>query len=131
MEHKGKQVLVGLALTIGLVAGGTATVAVASPTEVLGQGSEAGGLVIPDSGAGTSGSVAPRACSGVTAGAGASGSGASAAATSGRTTSARSAATARPRSGRSRGRSRCPGGRYAYAITPKKFSGNQAYYHNC
>lgn len=132
MEHKGKQVLVGLALTIGLVAGGTATVAVASPTEVLGQGSEAGGLVIPDSGAGTSGE---RRSSGLQRSDGGGGSfwlwgvGSSDVWSNYFREKRCHGATAVGK--KSRQVTGVPGGRYAYAITPKKFSGNQAYYHNC
>lgn len=51
MEHMRKHVLVSLALTVGLVIGG-ATTASAAPTEVLGDGPEAGGVAIADSGAG-------------------------------------------------------------------------------
>jgi lactococcin 972 family bacteriocin len=132
MEHKGKQVLVGLALTIGLVAGGTATVAVASPTEVLGQGSEAGGLVIPDSGAGSSGE---RRSSGLQRSDGGGGSfwqwgvGSSDVWSNYFREKRCHGATA---VGRSTKRvSNVPGGKYAYAITRKKTSGNQAFYHNC
>lgn len=132
MAHKGKQVLIGLGLTIGLVAGGTATVAVASPTEVLGQGSEAGGVVIPGSGAGASGE---RRSSGLQRGDGGGGSfwqwG----------VGSRDVWSNYFREKRCHGAtavgqgfkrvSWVPGGKYAYAITPKKTSGNQAFYHNC
>ena len=129
--HGGKQVLLGLAVTIGLVAGGTATAAVASPTEVLGHGSEAGGIVIPDSGAGTG----ERRSSGQQRSDGGGGSfwqwgvsGGDVWSNYFREKRCHGATAVGKKTKRVTG---VAGGRYAYAATPKKSSGNQAYYHNC
>ena len=132
MAHNGKQVLIGLGLTIGLVAGGTATVAVASPTEVLGQGSAAGGVVIPGSGAGASGE---RRSSGLQRGDGGGGSfwqwgvGSSDVWSNYFREKRCHGATAVGR--QTKRVTGVAGGHYAYAAARKKLSGNKAFYHNC
>ncbi|WP_058727673.1 lactococcin 972 family bacteriocin [Curtobacterium oceanosedimentum] len=137
MEHgttrdTGKRVLLGLAVTIGLVLGGTATAAVASPTEVLGHGSEAGGVVLPDSGTGTTGE---HRTSGQQRSDGGGGSfwqwgvsGGDVWSNYFREKRCHGATAVGKKTKRVTG---VAGGRYAYAATPKKSSGNQAYYHNC
>ncbi|MCM3520984.1 lactococcin 972 family bacteriocin [Curtobacterium sp. P97] len=131
-QNTGKQVLLGLAVTIGLVLGGTATAAVASPTEVLGHGPEAGGVVLPDSGIGTTGE---HRTSGQQRSDGGGGSfwqwgvsGGDVWSNYFREKRCHGATAVGKKTKRVTG---VAGGRYAYAATPKKPSGNQAYYHNC
>lgn len=132
MGNKGKQVLLGLAVTIGLVAGGTATAAVAVPNEVLGNAPDAGGIVIPDSGAGTTG---VRRISGQQRSDGGGRSfwqwgvsGGDVWSNYFREKRCHGATAIGKKTKRVTG---VAGGRYASAATPKKSSGNQAFYHNC
>lgn len=131
MKQQQVALVIGAALVAGLV-GGPASVAHATASEVLGAGPDAGGVVIADHGAGSSGtSTGPvtrrddggggsfwqwgvgkddawsnyfreRRCHGATA----------VGLKSKRVTGVR-------------------GGKYALATTPKARSGNKAFYHNC
>lgn len=124
-------VIAALGLTVGLVAG-TATVAAASPTEVLGNAPDAGGVVIAEGGAGTRGERSMPASQRSDGGGGSFwqyGVGSSDVWSNYfREHRCHGATAVGKKTKRVTG---VPGGRYAYAATPKKSSGNKAYYHNC
>jgi len=129
MHHTIAKSIIGLGLTATLVAA-TATAASAGPLEVLGNGTEAGGTVITDPSGGS------RTITGTGARSDGGGgsfwqwgvSGGSAWSNYFRESRCHGATAIGKKSKRVTG---IPGGRYAYAATPKASSGNQAYYHNC
>lgn len=132
MENKKRvQVLVGLGLTVALV-GGPATMASAETFEVLGNGPAAGGVVIPETGAGAQGD---RSTSGSQRSDGGGGSfwqyGVGTHDVWSNYFRERRCHGATAVGKKTKRVTGVPGGRYAYAITPKKSSGNKAYYHNC
>lgn len=130
MNRTHTHTLVGLALTVGLVAG-TAATATAAPLEQLGSGPDAGGVVLP---------TADTTTVSRTTGVGGTARGGDGAfwqyGVSGgdvwsnyfRERSCHGATAVGKKTKRV---TNVPGGRYAYAATPKAGSGNQAYYHNC
>lgn len=125
------KVLVGLGLSIGLIAG-AATTASAAPYEVMGSGSEAGGVVIADAGAGSTGETTGVAARKDDGGGGSFwqwGVGKDDTWSNYFREKRCHGATAVGK--KSKRVSNVPGGKYAMAMTPKASSGNKAYYHNC
>lgn len=131
MQNTKMQVLLGAGLAIGLIAG-TATTASAAPYEVLGSGTESGGVAIADSGAGSTGEI-----SGITTKKDDGGGGSFWQWGVGkdetwsnyfREKRCHGATAVGKKTKRVTG---VAGGRYAMATTPKASSGNKAYYHNC
>lgn len=120
-------IVMAAAAAAALIAG-TATAASASPTEVLGSGAAAGGVVIDGSASHQTTGSSTRA---------GSGDGSFWQWGVGRTDvysnyfreKSFHGATAVGKV--SKKVTNVPGGRYAKALTPKKASGNQAFYHNC
>ncbi|GAA3340970.1 hypothetical protein GCM10017714_22970 [Curtobacterium pusillum] len=130
MKHLKTKVLIGLGLSVGLIAG-TATMAAAGPLEVMGTGPEAGGVAISDTGARSSGE---------SMGTGTRSDGGGGAfwqwGVSGGDTWSNYFREKRCHGATAVGKGTkrvtgVPGGKYAYAATPKASSGNKAYYHNC
>ena len=129
--HKSRtKMLVGLGLTVGLITG-TATAASAAQFEVMGSGSEAGGVAVAASGRGASGET-----SGIgTDNDGGGGSfwqwGVGKDDTWSNYFREKRCHGATAVGKKSKRVTNVPGGRYAMAMTPKARSGNKAYYHNC
>lgn len=125
---KSTNALIGIAVASALVAGPVAS-ASASPTEVLESGPAAGGVVID-------GATASGSTTGSTRSAG-SGDGSFWQWGVGRDDvysnyfREKSCHGATAVGKASKRVSNVPGGKYAKALTPKKVSGNKAYYHNC
>jgi len=129
MHHKIVKSVIGIGLA-AVLAGATASTAVAGPLEVLGNGTEAGGTVISDPAGGSRGTTGAG-----TRRDGGGGSfwqwgvsGGNAWSNYFRESRCHGATAIGKKSKRVTG---VPGGRYAYASTPKASSGNLAYYHNC
>jgi lactococcin 972 family bacteriocin len=130
MRNTTMTILVGLGLSLGLVAS-TASMASAAPSEVLGSGPEAGGVIIAAAGEGSTGA---------TTGVGARNDGGGGSfwqwgvgkddtwSNYFREKRCHGATAVGKKSKRV---SNVPGGKYAMAKTPKASSGNKAYYHNC
>ncbi len=134
MQHTKTKVLLGLGLSIGLIAG-TATTASATPGEVLGSGSEAGGVAIADSGSGSTGETSGASTRAGDGGGGSfwqwgveGGVGGVTWSNYFRESRCHGATAVGKKTKRVTG---VRGGKYAYAATPKASSGNKAYYHNC
>lgn len=130
MTHTKTKVLAGLGLSAALIAG-SATMAAATPLEVLGHGSEAGGVVITDTGAGSIGETTGFATKGDGGGGAFWQWGVSGGDTWSNYFREKRCHGATAVGKRSKRVSNVPGGKYAYAATPKASSGNKAYYHNC
>jgi lactococcin 972 family bacteriocin len=131
MQNTKTKVLLGLGLSIGLIAG-TATTASATPDEVLGSGPEAGGVVIAESGAGSTGETSGLSTRKDDGGGGSFwqwGVGKDDTWSNYFREKRCHGATAVGK--KSKRVSNVPGGKYAMAMTPKASSGNKAYYHNC
>lgn len=130
MQNTKTKILVGLGLSIGLVAG-TASTASATPSEIMGSGPVAGGVSIADSGDGSTGAT-----TGVgTRNDGGGGSfwqwGVGKDDTWSNYFREKRCHGATAVGKKSKRVSNVPGGKYAMAKTPKASSGNKAYYHNC
>lgn len=130
MQNSKAKALIGIGLAVGLMAG-PATVASASALEVLGSGPEAGGISIASSGVDAHGETGRFA----TMDDGGGGSfwqwGVSGGETWSNYFREKRCHGATAVGKKSKRVSNVPGGKYAYAATPKASSGNMAYYHNC
>ncbi len=130
MQNSKAKALIGIGLAVGLIAG-PATVASASALEVLGSGAEGGGVEIVDTVAGASGETRDYS----THDDGGGGSfwqwGVSGGDTWSNYFREKRCHGATAVGKKSKRVSNVPGGKYAYAATPKASSGNKAYYHNC
>jgi lactococcin 972 family bacteriocin len=131
MTNKTTVLMVGLALTAGLITG-PAAIASAAPLEVLGAGTEAGGVLMTNEGPGSTGEARGSTARKDDGGGGSFwqwGVG------------SRDAWSNYFRERRCHGATAVglktkrvtgvAGGRYAMATTPKARSGNKAFYHNC
>jgi len=131
MQNTKTKVLVGLGLSIGLIAG-TATAASAAPYEVMGSTSEAGGVAIADGGVGSTGETTGIVMRKDDGGGGAFwqwGAGKDDTWSNYfREKRCHGATAVGKKTKRVTG---VAGGKYAKALTPRARSGNQAYYHNC
>jgi lactococcin 972 family bacteriocin len=131
MTKKKSVLVVGIALAATLVAG-PAAVASAAPTEVLGSGNEAGGVLMTNAGPGSSGETRGSTARKDDGGGGSfwqwGVGGRDAWSNYFRERRCHGATAVGLKTKRVTG---VAGGRYAMAKTPKARSGNKAYYHNC